>query len=208
MGATKRELFLPIGFALAVAILLVGHDAIGKRADYAPTTHVATVDLGMVFERIELNTSWEVELNALADNLNKEASSRQAAIERQLEDAEAKDAENPTEAQRIRDNAALMKLELDEWAKLKAMELDRERALMWRTMYRSIKEQAVALANADGWDIVLVNDSSGELQLTDDVQVSREQQIVTQILNRRMLYASEATDITAQLIVRINNLSR
>ena len=32
-------------------------------------------------------------------------------------------------------------------------------------------------------------------------------QVITQILNRRMIYASEATDITEQLIVRINNLS-
>ena len=57
-------------------------------------------------------------------------------------------------------------------------------------------------------DIVLVNDSRGELQISDEVNVSREQQILTQILNRRMLYASEPTDITAQLIVRINNLRR
>ena len=149
MGATKRELVLPLGFAIAVAILLVGHEAVGKRYEYAPATHVATVDLGEVFERIEINTGWEVELNALADSLNKEATSRQEAIERQLELAAAK--EDADEIQRIRDNAALMKLELDEWAKLKTLELDRERALMWRTMYRSIREQVIALANADGW---------------------------------------------------------
>jgi Skp family chaperone for outer membrane proteins len=190
MGSFRRDLVLPIGFAIAAAIVLVGHDAVGKRYEHAPATHVATVNLAEVFDRIDINTSWEVELNTLADTLNKEAASRQEAI------------------QRIRDNAALMKLELDEWAKLKSMELDRERALMWRTMYRSIREQAVALANADGWNIVLVNDSLGELQISNEVNVSREQQILTQILNRRMLFADESIDITAQIIVRINNLGR
>jgi hypothetical protein len=29
--------------------------------------------------------------------------------------------------------------------------------------------------------------------------------VISQIRNRRMLYASEATDITEQLIVRVNN---
>ena len=206
MGALKREILLPIGFAIAAAIVLVGHEAIGKRVEYAPATHVATVELGTVFERIDMNTSWEVELNALTESLNQEALSRQEAIERQLE--QAQEADNEAETQRIRDNAALMKLELDEWVKLKTLEVDRERALMWRTLYRAIREQITALAKADGWDIVLVNDSRGELQFSEDVQTSREQQVLTQVLNRRMLYASEATDITAQLIVRINNLKR
>lgn len=206
MGAIRRDLALPIGFAIAAAIVVVGGEAVGKRYEHAPQTHVATVNLAEVFDRIELNTSWEVEINSLADSLNKEAASRQEAIQRQLE--RATEISDTNEAQKIKDNAALMKLELDEWAKLKAMELDRERALMWRSMYRSIREQAIALANADGWNIVLVNDSLGELQLSNEVQVSREQQILTQILNRRMLYADESTDITAQLIVRINNLNR
>jgi hypothetical protein len=39
------------------------------------------------------------------------------------------------------------------------------------------------------------------------MQVSREQQVISQILNRRMLYAAEATDITEQLIVRVNNIN-
>ena len=65
----------------------------------------------------------------------------------------------------------------------------------------------MSLARADGWDIVLVNDSLGEIKLAEDVNVSREQQVVSQILNRRMLYAAEATDITDQLIVRVNNIN-
>lgn len=206
MNAARSALGLPIAFTIAVAIVLVGHDAFGTRPASAPQTHVATVDLSKVFERIEANAPWEVELNALADRLNQEAGSRQDAIQRQLDQATA--TEDPKEAQRIRDAAALMKLELEEWAGLKRLELDRERALMWRTMYRSIREQVTALAKADGWDLVLVNDSLGDLKIAEEANISREQQILTQILNRRLLYASEITDITEQLIVRINNLKR
>ncbi len=204
MSALKRELALPLGFALAAAMILIGHEAFGRKATYAPASHVATVDLGKVFERINVNKSWEVEIMGLAERLNAEANSRQEAIGRILEDAGKATVES--EAQKIRDSAALMKLEMDEWAKLKQLELDRERALMWKAMYKAIREQTNALAMADGWDIVLVNDSLGELNLSNDVNASREQQILTQILNRRLLYASELTDVTEQLIVRINNL--
>ena len=200
----RRDLILPLGFMIAAAIVLAGHEATAKRPTYAPATHVATVDLSELFDRIELNSAWEVQLSSLTDNLNSEANARQEALARKIESAEATESE--VEKQKIRDSAALMKLELDEWAKLKQMEVDRERALMWRSMYTAIREQVTALATTDGWDIVLVNDSLGELNMSDQVQVSREQQILTQILSRRMLYASELTDITEQLIVRINNL--
>ena len=204
MSVLKKELALPLGFALAAALILVGHDAFGRKASFAPASHVATIDLAKVFERINVNKSWEVELMGLAERLQSELNGRQEAIGRKLEDAQK--ATSEPEAQKIRDSAALMKLETDEWAKLKQLELDRERALMWKAMYKAIRDQTNALAMADGWDIVLVNDSLGELNLSNDVNVSREQQILTQILNRRLLYASELTDISEQLIVRINNL--
>ena len=194
MSVLKRELALPLGFALAAVLIVVGHEAFGRKATYAPASHVATVDLAKIFERINVNKSWEVEIMGLAERLNVEANSRQEAIGRKLEDAEK--ATNESDAQKIRDSAALMKLELDEWAKLKQLELDRERALMWKAMYKAIRDQANAIAMADGWDIVLVNDSLGELTLSNEANVSREQQVLTQILNRRLLYASELTDIT------------
>lgn len=207
MNSARRALGLPIAFVIAAAIVLVGHDAFGTRPGTAPATRVATVNMATVFERIDTNTSWEVELNALTDRLNAEATRRTELINAELGKAEAMVESDPDGAQAIRDKVALMKLELDEWGALKQLELDRERALMWRTMYTVVREQAVSLARADGWDIVLVNDSLGEIKLAEDVNVSREQQVVSQILNRRMLYAAEATDITDQLIVRVNNIN-
>ena len=207
MNTARRALALPIAFTIAATIVLVGHDAFGTRPGVAPATRVATVNMTTVFERINANTPWEVELNTLTDRLNTEATRRTELINEELKKAEALVESDPTEAQNIRDKVALMKLELDEWGGLKQLELDRERALMWRTMYQSVRDQTISLAKADGWDIVLVNDSLGQIKLSDDMQVSREQQVISQILNRRMLYASDATDITEQLIVRVNNIN-
>ncbi|MEC9157077.1 MAG: hypothetical protein VX684_04605 [Planctomycetota bacterium] len=204
MTKLRREIVLPAAFLIAAVAVLVGHEATAKRPEMAPASHVATVDLSRLFDRIEINSSWEIQLSTMTDSLNSEATARQDALARKIETAEATEDEEGKQA--LLDEAALMKLELDEWAKLKQVEVDRERALMWKSMYRAIREQATALAVADGWDIILVNDSLGELQMSEQVSASREQQVLTQILNRRMLYASETTDITEQLIVRINNL--
>ena len=53
---------------------------------------------------------------------NVEATGGAEAIGRKLEEAEK--AADESAAQKIRDSAALMKLEMDEWAKLKKLELD------------------------------------------------------------------------------------
>ena len=207
MQNARRATSLPIAFALAVAIILVGHDAFGTRPMSAPASKVATINMTKVFERINVNTNLEIQLNAITDQLNTEAAGRTEAINQELQKAVALDESDPDGAQKIRDEAALMKLELEEWGSLKQLELDRERALMWKSIYMAIRKQTTSLAEAEGWDIVLVNDSLGDINLSNDMNVSREQQVITQILNRRMIYASEATDITEQLIVRINNLN-
>jgi hypothetical protein len=50
-----------------------------------------------------------------------------------------------------------------------------------------------------------VNDSLGPLNVSREIEMSQEQQVLQQIMNRRLLYAAKATDITDQLIVRMNN---
>ena len=59
MNNARRALALPFAFAIAAAIVLVGHDAFGTRPASAPATKVATVNMTTVFERINANTPWE-----------------------------------------------------------------------------------------------------------------------------------------------------
>ena len=55
MTKFRKDLVLPLGFMIAAAIVLVGHEATAKRSNYAaPATHVATVDLSKLFDRIHV----------------------------------------------------------------------------------------------------------------------------------------------------------
>ena len=112
MNTARRALGLPIAFTIAAAVVLLGHDAFGTRPGTAPTTRVATVNMMTVFERINANSPWEVEMNTLTDRLNSEATRRAELINEELQKAEALNESDPDGAQTLRDKIALQKLEL------------------------------------------------------------------------------------------------
>jgi Skp family chaperone for outer membrane proteins len=86
------------------------------------------------------------------------------------------------------------------------MELvDLEKSLVVQELYRNVKQAIANLASAEGYDLVLIDDSQGELQINPEAQMSREQQIFQQVSLRKVLFASPMIDITDDLIVRMNN---
>lgn len=111
----------------------------------------------------------------------------------------------PTERQTLRDGLALEQLQLNEWANTKLQEADREQALRWEGLYRSVVAEADKLAQAEGYQYVLVYDGTAEFQRERQSQMSLAQQVMEQISRRRVLYASKADDLTEKLIVRMNN---
>jgi Skp family chaperone for outer membrane proteins len=99
----------------------------------------------------------------------------------------------------------LMRLRFEEWGRLKQLELDRERSLKWQTLYRAIREEVARLAQSEGFELVVVNDGVGPISVSRELEMSQERQVRMQIEGRQILFAADATDITEQLVVRMNN---
>jgi hypothetical protein len=76
---------------------------------------------------------------------------------------------------------------------------------MWQSMYRNVRAESQKLAEAEGWDMLLVNDGVSEIQLQRDSKTPLENQAQEQIVRRRVLYAAKSTDATDSLVVRMNN---
>jgi len=53
--------------------------------------------------------------------------------------------------------------------------------------------------------MVMVDDTVGEITTAPGTQVPLQQQVLEQITNRRLLYATKTVDISDQVIVRMNN---
>ena len=67
-----------------------------------------------------------------------------------------------------------MRLRFEEWGRLKQLELDREKSLRWQTLYRAVSDEAARLAEAEGYEVVLVNYSLGPLSVSREIEMSQE----------------------------------
>jgi Skp family chaperone for outer membrane proteins len=184
----------------AAAIASRSADATARMAP-APT-RVATVDLVKVIERLNERSDWEVQITGLGKKIQDEYTVRRKSLE---ELAKKMDAAPEAERAGLRDKLAFDQLTLQQWETIKKVEVDRERALMWQSMYRNIRAESQKMADADGWDVVMVNDGVTEIQLQRDSKQPLEAQAQEQIVRRRVLFASKTTDVTDQLVVRMNN---
>ncbi|MDA0296273.1 MAG: OmpH family outer membrane protein [Planctomycetota bacterium] len=205
--STHRLSRLAAPTALAVSLVLLVHtmsvNASRPTTVQADPTSVAVVEVSRVLDQIDEKSEWEIRIDALKSAIQQEGVSRQQAMERRLAESEA--ATSPEQRQDIRDEVALMQLRLEQWANMKAVEVDREQSLMWRSIYRNLRREAERVAEAEGYALVLVDDSGGEIRTQSGTQVPLQTQVLQQITSRRILFAANITDISDQIIVRMNN---
>jgi Skp family chaperone for outer membrane proteins len=202
MSTSRSIAGLVAAGAIGAAVATASYQA-GATARMAPApTRVATVDLVKVVERLSERSDWEVQITGLGKKIQEEFSSRRKAIEEMAKQLESAPAD---QQQGLRDRLAFEQLQFEQWERIKKIEIDRERALMWQSMYRNIRTESQKLADAEGWDIVMVNDGVTEIQLQRESKSPLEQQAQEQIVRRRVLYAGKSTDVTDQLVVRMNN---
>ena len=193
----------PAVILLAIIAVVIGYDAIGARGRFAAPTAVATVDLGRILEALDERSAKEADLNRFFDSLKGEAEPMQealAALEEQI-----KNETNPPRRAELEEQFNLRQIQFASWNQVRAMQVDIEKSIMLRDLYKQIKEAVAELANVEGYDLILVDDSGGELGIDPNSQQSREAQILRQITRRRALYSADTIDITDEIIVRMNN---
>jgi Skp family chaperone for outer membrane proteins len=134
------------------ALVAVASQQAGANARMAPApTRVATIDLVKVIERLNERSDWEVQITNITKKVQEEFAARRKGLEelaRQLESA------SEAERQGLRDKLAFEQLQFEQWERIKKVEVDRERALMWQSMYRNVRAESQKLADAEGWDVV------------------------------------------------------
>jgi len=170
----------------------------------APPVSVATVDVAKVFDKLNENADWQIQIRTLATSYTEELRSRQAELEKLLKELET--LTDTAKRSELADDIAMRRLRLEEWARLKQGEVDRERSLMWQSMYRSIREESRKVAESEGYQLVLVDDSQTDVRPNREVKATLEEQVKQQIASLRILYAAPTIDISDKVVIRINNL--
>lgn len=171
-------------------------------SSYGPTV-VATIDLQKVMDSLAERADLEAALTAQSQNILAERDRRQAEIE-QL-NSELGDMVEGPEQVKMQDALDLKLLQEMAWLRFIQQEIDVEKALMLQNLYMSMEKHVAELAEIEGIDLVIIDDTTMNFQLIPGVQVSRQDQIREQIANKRVLYRSLSIDISDDLIVRMNN---
>ena len=196
----KTSLFIAI---LIAATCVAGSAAYTAGRLSAQPSAVANVDIRRILDKIQQRGEMEIELTQLANRFEQELKVRKEQLEARARESDA--ITDPAERQTLRDGLALEQLQLKEWAMTKQAEADREQALRWEGLFRSIVSESEKLAQSEGYQYVIVFDGSAEFQRDRRSQMPLAQQVVEQISRRRVLYAAKGDDLTEKLILRMNN---
>ncbi|MSR29049.1 MAG: OmpH family outer membrane protein [Phycisphaerales bacterium] len=192
-----------IAISCAAVLVFAGAAFTAGRLSAQPSA-VANVDIRRLLDKIGQRAEMEIELTQMANRFEQELKSRRESLESRAKESDA--ITDQTERQTLRDGLALEQLQLTGWATMKQQEADREQALRWENLYRSIVAEAQKLADTEGYQYVVVFDGNAEFQRDRRSQISLGQQVVEQIARRRVLVASKSDDITEKLILRMNNV--
>lgn len=195
--------------AVTMTLLLgaaLGYQAVAQRAVAPAAPVIATVRLDRLFDGLQQRAEAKVEVARLDQQMNDEKTRREGQIA-QLE-ADLEDAVAAATRKDVKDQIALQRLKLQFWYQEASTVVEVEKALQLQDMYKNIKEALAALAGAEGYDMVIINDESSDLPFDRDSRVSPQVQVLQQISNRKMLYLNPAIDITEDLIERMNNAFR
>lgn len=191
---------------LFVAGLLIGgftvHEATAVRPLLRRPSVTVTVDLERVLEGLNKRADDDAELQKLAQSYQAEDAAKKEAIAN-MEDSMS-DLVDERQLLDKEEEIALATLRRQAWLGFIGEKLDVEESLMLQDLFRDVQKAAADMAENEGFDIVLLDDTGLQLAIIERDQ-RRVIQIKEQLRVRNLLFASSVTDITDDLITRMNN---
>ncbi|MHC4082721.1 MAG: OmpH family outer membrane protein [Planctomycetota bacterium] len=206
MNRTTRRSNLPLVLLVLALGTIAGYQALAQRGAAISPPIIATVRIEPLFDGLHQRAEVKTEISALEEKILAEQGRRQEIINEK--EIELEDLVAANRREEVTDQIALERMKLQFWFKEARMELEVEKALRLQELYKSVKKAIADLAEAEGYDIVVLDDSSDELPFDRESRMPAQLQILQQIATRKLLYLNPATDVTEDLIVRMNNAYR
>ena len=166
----------------------------------AQPTAVAVVDINAVLRSLDETGQREAELRQAIEDINTTLAEKQKVIEEGEADLSVLQPGTPAYNQKRQD---MLRLVLDYRVEQEVSKqlIDEKRAEMHRDMFNEIVDAASRLAEREGYDLVLSDDSGVDVPQAG----LNESQMQKLIVSRRVIYASDSADITDE-VVRMMNL--
>ncbi|MCC6908593.1 MAG: OmpH family outer membrane protein [Phycisphaerales bacterium] len=170
-----------------------------SRKPAAPTA-VAVVDWTAVADKIDLWKDMLAELKALDGDLQRQGSEMQKALTELNESIQVLPEGGPAR-QRAREEFNLQLLNFNAWKAFAENKLKSEQAKRRIRLYNSITTAVGRIAERDGWQIVLLDDSRSR-----PIEDTRPEEAANIMNRRQVLYShAQAVDITDEVVLLMNN---
>jgi len=184
----------------------IGYTALGQRAVAPDAAVIAVVRIDTLFDQLQQQADARIALRQMQLDVEDEQRSRTEEITHLQ--AELENVIATTRRTELVDDIAIKQLQLRFWQQAAARELEVEKALQLQDLYRSMRAAIKALAAAEGYDLVIIDDASDDLSFDRESRASPQIQVLQQIATRKILYRNAALDITPDLATRMNNQFR
>ncbi len=184
----------------------IGYTALGQRAVAPDAAVIAVVRIDTLFDQLQQQADARIALRQMQLDVEDEQRSRTEEITHLQ--AELENVIATTRRTELVDDIAIKQLQLRFWQQAAARELEVEKALQLQDLYRSMRAAIKALAAAEGYDLVIIDDASDDLSFDRESRVPPQIQVLQQIATRKILYRNAALDITPDLATRMNNQFR
>ncbi len=185
---------------------VIGYQALGQRAIGPAAPVVAVVRINTLFDQLLQRADARIDLLRLEGDVTEERERRTAEITQMQ--AELEEVVAAGNRAKLSDELALKGLQMQFWYREAMTELEVEKAILLQDLYKSMRAAIAALAKAEGYDLVLIDDASDELPFDRESQLAPQLQVLQQIATRKILYRNKALDITLDLAERMNNAWR
>lgn len=202
---TKRISLTLVLLAVGITGVLAYTTGAAGRLAGRPSV-VVTVRLKAVMESLNQWATSQAAMTKMAQGFKAEDDKYTAELKPMETDLKAEqDQPDSQEKRDLQELFAQKMLDYQAWLRVTKTRVEIEKSLLLQNLYKNIKDEVKNMASAEGFDIVLVDDSQGELGIDPESRLPRDAQILQQVAARRMLYANPDLDITNDLITRMNN---
>lgn len=192
----NRRLIVGLLAGFFVMIGIAG--AVANNALRAEPTAVAVVNIERAFDALDEKASVEAEIRARGEELAEEEQQRRRHIRRLQEDLEVL-GEGGQAFREKQDELQRAVIDLQAWTQFQQRRIAQEHMLQTERLYRKMMAEIARISEDEGYDLVLFRESEPQFQ------AENPQELVAQIQIRKVLYASDAVDITQQVAQRLNN---
>jgi len=185
----------------SVFCVVAGYAAVAATSQMKPPTVVVTFGIEQVISDLTERADSETKLVKLIMDIEETAKAKFDAVAKLEEELDAtSDADRPI----VSEELDKLKLEALSYQRFASARVDIERSLMYRDLYQKIQTSVQAIAEQNGYDLVLINDVQREILVNPKANVSREFQVREQLQVKRIVFSSSQIDITEQIVSHMN----